>query len=540
LLKTSSKNGETAELKVPITAMPILELVEEVERYPILEPFVYIVIGRDLETGGYSYLVDELRLNEEEIAIYNKLMETLQLELKVPRSEVDPKAYFEMSARNIIEKYRISMGRMENVAWSKILYYVERDMVGFGPMDPFMRDPAIEDISLDGLKKPVYIFHSKYESMPTNVVLENEQDLDDLIVRLVHISGKHVSTAFPVVDATLPGRHRLMATYRKEVTPFGSTLTIRKFRTDPVTIVDMLNYGTLNPEIAAYLWYMMENRLSAIVVGATAAGKTTLLNSLASMIRPGTKIVTIEEVQEMNLAVDNWVPMISRPSYGLSSEKIGEVSLFDLVKASLRMRPDVLVVGEVRGEEAYVLFQAISTGHGGLCTVHAEDVRSALKRLTSKPMDVAPSYIPFLDLAVVSRRVLLPGGDRLRFGRRLIAVEEIVDLDQQVRVVEWNSAKDDYITRFEDSVKIKKIAEFRGVKPAEIISEIKRRQVVLKWLQKRNLRHYTDLQRVFTDYYYRPSETGARAAEELGQATHTAEPVQGQSNAQEAEAKTEQ
>lgn len=520
--------------------MPILELVEEVERYPILEPFVYIVIGRDLETGGYSYLVDELRLNEEEIAIYNKLMETLQLELKVPRSEVDPKAYFEMSARNIIEKYRISMGRMENVAWSKILYYVERDMVGFGPMDPFMRDPAIEDISLDGLKKPVYIFHSKYESMPTNVVLENEQDLDDLIVRLVHISGKHVSTAFPVVDATLPGRHRLMATYRKEVTPFGSTLTIRKFRTDPVTIVDMLNYGTLNPEIAAYLWYMMENRLSAIVVGATAAGKTTLLNSLASMIRPGTKIVTIEEVQEMNLAVDNWVPMISRPSYGLSSEKIGEVSLFDLVKASLRMRPDVLVVGEVRGEEAYVLFQAISTGHGGLCTVHAEDVRSALKRLTSKPMDVAPSYIPFLDLAVVSRRVLLPGGDRLRFGRRLIAVEEIVDLDQQVRVVEWNSAKDDYITRFEDSVKIKKIAEFRGVKPAEIISEIKRRQVVLKWLQKRNLRHYTDLQRVFTDYYYRPSETGARAAEELGQATHTAEPVQGQSNAQEAEAKTEQ
>ncbi|MEM0322139.1 MAG: type II/IV secretion system ATPase subunit, partial [Thermoprotei archaeon] len=292
--------------------------------------------------------------------------------------------YFEEGASSNGEKQRISMGKMENVAWSKILYYVERDIVGFGPLDPLMRDLSIEDISVDGAKKPVYVFHSKYESMPTNLVFEKEEDLDDYVVRLIHISGKHISTAFPLVDATLPGRHRLMATYRQEITPFGSTVTIRKFRTDPVTIVDMLNYGTLNEPIAAYLWLMMENRLSAIVIGATAAGKTTLLNALVSMVRPGSKVITIEEVQEMNLALDNWVPMISRPSYGLSSEKVGEVSLFDLVKASLRMRPDVLVVGEVRGEEAYVLFQAISTGHGGLCTIHAEDVRSAIKRLTSK------------------------------------------------------------------------------------------------------------------------------------------------------------
>jgi len=193
----------------------------------------------------------KLKLNEEEIGIYNRLVKTLQLELKVPRGNVDPRMYFEEGARSIVEKYRISMGRMENVAWSKILYYVERDIVGFGPLDPLMRDPAIEDISIDGAKKPVYVFHSKYESMPTNLVFEKEEDLDDYVVRLVHISGKHVSTAFPVVDATLPGRHRLMATFRQEVTPFGSTVTIRKFRTDPVTIIDMLNYGTLNEAIAA-------------------------------------------------------------------------------------------------------------------------------------------------------------------------------------------------------------------------------------------------------------------------------------------------
>ncbi|MEM0271761.1 MAG: type II/IV secretion system ATPase subunit [Thermoprotei archaeon] len=505
------------EIKGPITALPITGLIEEVERYPILEPFVYTIIGHDLETGKYYYLIDELKLNEEEINIYNRLVKTLQLELKVPRGNVDPRMYFEEGARSIVEKYRISMGKMENVAWSKILYYVERDIVGFGPLDPLMRDLSIEDISVDGAKKPVYVFHSKYESMPTNLVFEKEEDLDDYVVRLIHISGKHISTAFPLVDATLPGRHRLMATYRQEITPFGSTVTIRKFRTDPVTIVDMLNYGTLNEPIAAYLWLMMENRLSAIVIGATAAGKTTLLNALVSMVRPGSKVITIEEVQEMNLALDNWVPMISRPSYGLSSEKVGEVSLFDLVKASLRMRPDVLVVGEVRGEEAYVLFQAISTGHGGLCTIHAEDVRSAIKRLTSKPMDVAPSYIPFLDLAVVVHRVVLPGGDKLRTGRRVISVEEIIDVDKQTPIFEWTSTQDKFREHLQDSSKIRKLAEFRGVKPEDIIYEIRRRELVLNWLKQSNIRHYTELQRIFTDYYYNPDATVKRASEKLRQ-----------------------
>jgi flagellar protein FlaI len=515
---TKKQNGSSSdgELKSPITTTPIPNNFVEVERYAITEPFAYVVIAKDPESGGYAYMVDELKLNEEEIQIYNTLLKTLQMELKVPRSDVDSKAYFEASARNIVDKYRIAMGRMANIAWSKILYYIDRDMVGFGALNAFMSDPAIEDVSLDGLNRPLYVFHSKYESMPTNLIFTKEEDLDDLIVRLVHISGKHVSTAFPLVDATLPGRHRLMATYRKEVTPFGSTLTIRKFRTDPVTIVDMLKFGTLNTELAAYLWYMMESRLTTIVVGATAAGKTTLLNALASMLRPGIKIVTIEEVQEMNIAVDNWVPMISRPSYGLSSERIGEVSLFDLVKASLRMRPEVLIVGEVRGEEAYVLFQAVSTGHGGLCTIHAEDVRSAIKRLTSKPMDVAPSYIPFLDLALVSRRVLLPGSDRMRFGRRIIAAEEVVDVDTQVRVFEWNNAKDNFVSNLQESVKIKKLAEFRATTPQAIIDEIHRREVVLKWLVQRNLRHQVELQKVFTDYYYKPQETGALAAQELG------------------------
>ena len=222
------------------------------------------------------------------------------------------------------------------------------------------------------------------------------------------MSGKHVSTAFPIVDATLPGGHRLSATFRKEVSPQGSTLTIRKFRKDPFTIIDLINFGVMDYNIAAYAWLLIENRFTAVVVGATASGKTTFLNALLSMVNPNSKIVTIEEVQEINIHHVNWAALVSRVSDGLSETNIGEVTLFNLVKTAMRMRPDIMVVGEVRGEEAYALFQAISTGHGGLATLHAEDASSAIQRLTSKPMDVAPSYISFLDLIFSVRRVALP------------------------------------------------------------------------------------------------------------------------------------
>ncbi len=363
--KKDSKDQEL--LFEPIVAKPIPLGIPVIEKYPLKEPFVHAIITEDPVRKTLKYLIDELSLNDEEKKVYSDIINILQMELKVPRSEIDPKEYFEEHAKRTIEKYKLSLGKIANVSWSKILYFAERDMIGYGPINPFMLDPNIEDISIDGVGKPAFVWHRKYESLETNLVFDDDQELDDTIVRLVHLAGKHISTAYPVVDATLPGRHRLAATFRREVSPQGSTLSIRKFREDPITIIDMLNFGTLDYKIASYLWMLMENRSSTIVVGATASGKTTTLNSLLTMIRPNLKIVTIEEVQEINIPHQNWIPLVSRPSYGLGAERIGEVTLYDLVKASLRMRPDVLVVGEVRGEEAFVLFQAISTGHGGMC-----------------------------------------------------------------------------------------------------------------------------------------------------------------------------
>ena len=380
-------------------------------------------------------------------------------------------------------------------------------MVGFGPLDPLMRDLNIEDISVDGAKRPVFIYHKKHESLETNLTFPNEQKLDDAIVRLVHMSGKHVSTAFPIVDATMPGKHRLAATFRKEVSPQGSTLTIRKFRADPITVTDLINFGALDYAIAAYAWLLIENRSTALVVGATASGKTTFLNALLSMINPNSKIVTIEEVQEINIHHSNWAPLVSRLSYGITEESIGEISLFHLVKAAMRMRPDIMIVGEVRGEEAYALFQAISTGHGGLATLHADDAGSAIQRLTSKPMDVAPSYLSFLDLIFSIRRVAIPDPTNLgnpKIVRRIMSVDEILDSNRWVQTFAWDPTKDKYLEFMEKSVKLRKLAKDRGKTMKDMVDEIQNRMLILQWLRTRNIRNYIEISTIFSQYHADP------------------------------------
>jgi len=321
-----------ATTRYPFVGAPLSPSWKVVDKYPLNAPFAYAVIAEDPGSGTRKYFVDEVNLSPREASIYTYLLDTLESELSVPRSEIDPRAYFLEQAKRLVKKYSIKASQL---SWPKINYFAERDLVGFGIIDGVMRDTQIEDITVDGVGKPLFIFHRRYDNIETNMNFLHDEELDNVIARLAHMAGKHVSTAFPIVQGTLPGRHRLAATYRREISPYGGTLTIRKFREDPLTI--------------------------------TGSGKTTLLNALLTLTRMNSKIVTIEEVQEINIAHQNWSALVSRESYGTGDDTSGEVGLFQLVKATMRMRPDILVVGEVRGEEAYVLFQAISTGHGGLC-----------------------------------------------------------------------------------------------------------------------------------------------------------------------------
>jgi flagellar protein FlaI len=491
-----------------------------VERQSLYEPFAHAVIVQNPATGEYKYILDELQLDSFEREIYDKILEVLLAEIHSPREELkSAREFFDKEARKIVEKYRISLGWLPDVSWSKILYHAERDLVGFGPIDALMRDPNIEDISCDGVGKPVYVWHRKYENLETNLVFKTDEEVDNLIVKLVHMSGKHVSTAFPIVDASLPGKHRLAVCYRREITPFGTTFTIRKFREDPYSIIDLINLGTLSEEIAAYFWMCLENRASVMVLGGTGAGKTTALNALACLIRPGSKIVTIEETAELNLPHENWVSLISRQSYGLGQNHTGEVTLFDLVKASMRHRPDYLIVGEIRGNEAYVLFQALATGHGGMCTMHAESVDTAVKRLTQKPMDIAPAYIPLMNIIAVVHRVHLPKAGELKVYRRLTSVDEIADYEDYRNVFKWKPTRDSFLSSVKKSIVLPSISKHSGLTQEELLEEMRRRKNVLSWMRKHNIRSYKDVAAIITEYYSRPKEFYEKKVERFASAS---------------------
>ncbi|MDG6976054.1 MAG: type II/IV secretion system ATPase subunit, partial [Nitrososphaerota archaeon] len=403
-------------------------------------------------------------------------------------------------------------------SWPKINYFAERDLVGFGVIDGVMRDTQIEDITVDGVGRPLFIFHRRYDSIETNLNFLHDEELDNIIARLAHMAGKHVSTAFPIVQGTLPGRHRLAATYRREISPYGGTLTIRKFREDPLTLVDLLNARVIDQKMAAYFWLMMENKATSLIVGSTGSGKTTLLNALLTLTRTNSKIVTIEEVQEVNIPHFNWTALLARENYGTTGETSSQVNLFDLVKAAMRMRPDIIVVGEVRGDEAYVLFQAISTGHGGMCSLHADDVESAIQRLTSKPMDVPPAFIPFLDLTFTVRRISVPNpGGGFRAVRRIVSVDEVTKVGEYFNVFRWNPSTDTFkASELRSSPKLTKLAKDQGVQLAGIIEELNKRAVVLRWLQERGIRNFREVSAVLEDYSARPAPVFQKAIKELG------------------------
>ena len=480
-----------------------------VERYPLYEPFAHAAIAKNPVTGEYKYILDELRLDILERNIYDRILEILLAEIASPEAEIeDPRQFFVNEAEKIVGKYRISLGWLPDVSWSKILYHAQRNLVGFGRIDALMRDPNIEDISCDGVEKPVYIWHRRYENLETNLVFHDDQEVDDAVVKLVHMAGKHVSSAFPIVDASLPGKHRLAVCYRREITPFGTAFTIRKFRDDPYSIIDLINLGTLSEEMAAYFWTCLENRASMMVLGGTASGKTTFLNAVACLLKPGSKVITIEETAELNLPHENWVSLIARRSYGLGENLTGEVTLFDLVKTSMRHRPDLIMVGEIRGSEAYTLFQALATGHGGMATMHADSVESAVKRLIQKPMDIAPAYMPLMNIVVSIQRVHLPQsktGEMTAY-RRVLNVNEIADYEDYREIFLWKAAGDVHNSNFKAGVMMNQICERRGMTWKELVDQIKQREAVLKWMRDRNIRSYKDVAGVITEYNAKPEE----------------------------------
>ncbi len=278
------------------------EIAKVIETYDVSPPHSRITIASLPELGGgNAYFMEEETLSETEQPFLHKLIDILSKEIAPPKTGVSARIHVANEARRLAKKYGLAK-KIPEASWPKLEYHILRDLVGFGDIDVIMHDPMIEDLSVNGVNLPVYIWHRKYESLPTNLMFTDENALDNLIIKLTHLSGKHISTAFPVLDAMLPGKDRLAATFRREVSPKGGSFSIRRFREEPFSIVELIEMGTLNEEIAAYFWLLIENRMTIAVIGGTGAGKTSTLNALASLVKPSMKIVTVEEIPEINLA----------------------------------------------------------------------------------------------------------------------------------------------------------------------------------------------------------------------------------------------
>jgi flagellar protein FlaI len=347
------------------------------------------------------------------------------------------------------------------------------------------------------------------------VAFGSKQELDSFVTRLAYKAGHQITISSPILEGALPEGFRVHLTL-EEVSKRGDTFTIRKIRANPFTIVDLINLGTISPHVAAYFWILVENLRSIIVAGATASGKTALLNSICSFIRPEMKVITIEEVRELRLH-ENWIPMVTRPSF---QPGVQEVTLFDLLKSSLRQRPDCIIVGEVRGEEAYTLFQSISVGHGGLCTIHAENVETVEKRLLTKPMNIPPMLIPMMNAIVLIGRTKL----RETVIRRVLDVSEIVGVDEKSgralfrKICEWDPRSDTFalnIKSLAESYVFKRITELKHISIGNLMEEMDRREVILRWMAKKSIKSYDEAAGIVRSYYLNPGEVYNRARLEV-------------------------
>ncbi|MCW4005168.1 MAG: type II/IV secretion system ATPase subunit [Candidatus Bathyarchaeota archaeon] len=475
--------------------------------YSVIPPFGNVGIEVEKATGRLLYSVIEPTMDETETKMLSTLKTLLKEETQIPLRILKDESLVEGFLRDrisvLIKRFKINV---TSDALEKFIYYIKRDFLGYGIVDVVIRDQNIEDISCNGYGIPIYVWHRLYESLPSNVVFKTNKELDAFVTRLAYRAGHQISVSNPILEGALPEGFRIQLTL-EEVSKRGDTFTIRKVRANPYTIVDLINLGTLPPAMAAYFWLLVENRRSITIAGATASGKTALMNSICSFLRPEMKVVTIEEVRELRLH-ENWIPMVTRPSVQAG---VKEVTLFDLLKSSLRQRPDSIIVGEVRGEEAYTLFQSISVGHGGMCTIHAEDVDSVEKRLLTEPMNIPPMLLPMMNVIALINRTKY----RDNIVRRVLDLSEIAGVDPKTervkfqKLFEWDPRDDTFplqVDSYKQSVALQKVAAMKHVPIESVVEELEKREYVLKWMARKGLKDYDEVSGVIRKYYVNPGE----------------------------------
>lgn len=383
---------------------------------------------------------------------------------------------------------------------------VVREMVGYGLIDDLTRDDELEEIMVIGKQKPVYVYHRKYEMMRSNVVFYEDADIRNLVDRIARAVNRRVDLQAPLLDARLPDGTRVNATI-PPISLDGTTITLRKFKKDPLTVIDLVRFGTISAEAAAFLWLASDGMgafpANVVISGGTASGKTTTLNMLCSFVPNNERIVSIEDTAELNLPLEHWIRLEVRPP-GL--EGSGEVSMDDLVKNSVRMRPDRIIVGEIRAAEGYTMFAAMNTGHRGVMgTLHANSAKETLVRLTSPPINVPLSMLSSLNLILMQNRV----HDRRKGTiRRITELAELVPSEElgmpSLQILyQWDPVQDTLSSTGLSSFYLQLLSRYTGLTQDDLMREVRERTEVLDQLAKQGVRSLDAVSNVTQNYLAR-------------------------------------
>ncbi len=505
--------------------------------YPVRPPYAFVRIHFTPTDNELLYDVLEPTLHsgeQERIVHVRERMESMMAQEELPIGEgqsleesTELHEYLRQKFLAAIDLYDIDVPERRRPV---ILYYLRREFVGLGRTDAVLRDPFLEDISCLGPGIPLYVFHRVFGSLKTNIHYEGELELNRYIFRLAQLAGKHISIYQPILDATLQDGSRINLTLGTEVTRKGSTFSVRKFAQDPVSPIDLMRFGSVSAAELAYFWTLIENHRSLLISGGTAAGKTTFLNAISMFIRPEDKIVSIEDTPEIHIDHQNWIQSVARTGYGMSSggggasgvsgtaasgaKQAGSVTLFDLLVTALRQRPEYVIVGEVRGVEAFTLFQAISVGHASLSTIHAGSIAELLHRIENEPMNIPRVLFQALDAVAFPAQVTV-GRNRVR---RITGVTEILDVDAATGELltndtfRWEPTTDSF-SFLGRSFVLEEAAQRGGKSVDDLGTEVRRKEGYLKRMEKAGLSYFRDVSRAIAAYYVDPVEAMRRLEE---------------------------
>jgi len=524
----------------------------EVQRYWVNKPYAFVIIFHSVKDNEKKYYLIDPHLNDREAELQEFLSGKLRAAIKYSEEELatrasdpDRRRILDREARRLLDQYdlyredsagwwsqnlqyilarldvgeyadRLGIGpavhertstgldgtqarpeaavldektdRLTEYQVHKLLYLFKRNFVGYERIDGIKHDINVEDISCDGYNSPIFVYHTDYEQMITNLQHEPEE-LDDFVIKLAQRSGKGISQRRPQVDATLPDGSRAQLTLGYDISDHGTNYTIRQFKDIPFTPVDLINWNTFSLEQMAFIWLCIENNRSMIFAGGTASGKTTSLNAVSLFIPNNTKVVSIEDTREVELPQRNWVASVTRPSFG--TDDTGDIDEFDLLEAGLRKRPDYIVFGEVRGEEGRTLFQIMSTGHTTLTTFHADNVGEVLKRFTTDPINVSRTLFTTLDLVSVQTETRVKG-KKVRRNKTLTEINHYDQENNEINVQDiykWQPESDNFQRQGNPNT-LEQIRFDRGWDWETLQEHLFERKVVLAYLIVEGLNDY--------------------------------------------------